>query len=103
MRCTGERREDAPARPGTADVAGVDALCCGERLRPGSLELVLLLGFSGFRGLLLFVFPVFPFCLIFLGSLAFCDAASRPFRFLFVFLFVFLFLFRLPFLGLRSG
>ena len=98
MRCTGERREDAPARPGTADV---DALCCGEWLRPGSLESVLLLGFSGFRGLLLFVFLFLLFCLIFLGSLAFFDAALRPFRF--IFLFFFLFLFRLPFLGLRSG
>ena len=102
MRCTaGERREDAPARPGTADV---DALCCGEWLRPGSLESVLLLGFSGFRGLLLFVFLFFLFCLFFLGSLAFFDAAlSRPFRFLFFFLFCLLFLFRSPFLGLRSG
>ena len=99
MRCTaGERREDAPARPGTADV---DALCCGEWLRPGSLESVLLLGFSGFRGLLLFVFLFLLFCLIFLGSLAFFDAALRPFRF--IFLFFFLFLFRSPFLGLRSG
>ena len=105
MRCTaGERREDAPARPGTADVAGVDALCCGEwQIRPGSFESVLLLGFAGFRGLLLFVFLFLLFCLIFLGSLAFCDAASRPFRFLFFFLFFFLFLFRSPFLGLRSG
>ena len=99
MRCTaGERREDTPARPGTADV---DALCCGEWLRPGSLESVLLLGFSGFRGLLLFVFLFLLFCLIFLGSLAFFDAALRPFRF--IFLFFFLFLFRSPFLGLRSG
>ena len=101
MRCTGERgSKRRPARPGRADVAGVDALCCGERLRPGSLELVLLLGFSGFRGLLLFVFLFLLFCLIFLGSLAFFDAALRPFRF--IFLFFFLFLFRSPFLGLRS-
>ena len=91
-----------------ADVAGVDALCCGEwQIRPGSFESVLLLGFAGFpfcfRGLFLFVFLFFPFCLIFFGSLAFFDASSRPFRFLFVFLFVILFLFRSPLLGLRSG